>query len=51
MAESEGVGVKLYGVGAYDRCLGEASIVTATDPSPELHLQGCNRSELWRICV
>ena len=40
MAESERVGVKLYGVGAYDGCLGEASILTATDRSAELHLRG-----------
>ncbi len=46
VAESEGVGVKLYGVGAYDSCLGEASILTATARSPELHLRGCNRFEL-----
>ena len=39
VAESEGVGVKLYGVGAYDGCLGEASILTATVRSPESHLR------------
>lgn len=39
VAESEGTGVKLYGVGAYEGCLGEASILIATDPSPELHLR------------
>lgn len=38
MAETEGAGVKVYGVGAYEGCLGEASILIATDRSQELHL-------------
>ena len=39
VAESEGIGVKLYGVGAYEGCLGEASILTAIDRSLDLHLR------------
>ena len=48
MAESEGTGVKLYGVGAYEGCLGEASILTAIDQSLDLHLRRCNNSDCWR---
>ena len=48
MAESEGTGVKLYGVGAYEGCLGEASMLITTDRSPELHLRRCNSSNVWR---
>ena len=48
MAESEGIGVKPQGVGVYDNCLREASILTATDCSPELHLRRRNRSDVCR---